>query len=84
MAPLVDLSYGGNTERPVVAQWQDIGNPRRHDARDRPGSMQHLIDKGVLLRGIREPKTRVNPQGGRPFRLKSQIDIQNPQKTADQ
>ena len=84
MAPLVDLSYGGNTERPVVAQGQDVSNPRRHDARNRPGPVQHLVDKGVLLRETRDPKTRVDPQGGRSLRLKSQIDVQDTEKTSNQ
>ena len=45
--------------------------------------MQHIIDKWVLLLETRNGKTRVDPQCGCALRLKSQIHIQDTQKTLD-
>jgi hypothetical protein len=80
----VNLSYSRDTPRPVVTQWQDVGNPGRHNARDRAGAVQHIVDKRVLLRETGDPKTRVNPQRGRSLRLKSRIHVEDAEKAPDQ
>ena len=84
MALRVNLSSSGDGPRPVVAQRQDVGNAGRHNAGDRARPVQHIVDKGVLLRETRDPKTRVNPQRSRPLRLKSQIDVEDAEKTPNQ
>src|SRR5258708_3601747 len=83
-ALLVNLPYACDTPPPVVAQWQDVGSSSRLNAGHRPGSMQHIVDKGVLLRETGDPKTRVNPQRGSSLRLKSQIDVEDAEKTPNQ
>ena len=80
----VNLSYGRDSPRPVVAQRQHVGNSSRHNAGDRPGPAQHIVDKGVLLGETRDPKTRVDPQRSRALRLKSQIHVEDAEKAPNQ
>ena len=80
----VNLPASGNTPRSVVAQRQDVRNPRRHNPRDRASPVQHIVDKGVLLGGTHNPETRIDSQRGRSLRLKSQIHVEDPDKAANQ
>ena len=48
------------------------------------GASQHIVDKGVLLRETRDPKTWVDPQRRRSLRLKPQIDVEDAEKAPNQ
>ena len=84
VAPGIKLSFTGDAPGPVVPQRQAISDTDRHNAGDRSDPVQHIVNKRVLLRETGDSKTWVDPQRGRPFGLKSQVYVQNAQKTPNQ
>ena len=80
----VNLSLAGDLPRPVAGERQDVDHSRRPDARDRSRPLQHVIEEGVLLREVRNPKARIDPQDRRVLRFESQIDVEHANKTAHQ
>jgi hypothetical protein len=80
----VHLSLAGDLSRPIPSEGQNVGETGCPDVWERARPLQHPIDKGVLLRQTGQPKTRVDPEGSHPFRLKSRIHIHHAQKTPHQ
>src|ERR1700722_5653986 len=83
-ALVVNLSDGTDAPRAIVAQWQDVGNPGRHDTGNGARAGQRIVDERILLLRSCDAEAWVDPQCSRSLRLKSQIHIEDSQKAADQ
>ncbi len=78
----IDLPFAGHLPPAIPSERQNIDETGRLNTGERACSLQHLIDVRVLARQIRNAEAGVDPQRGRPLRLKSQILIEDAQETA--